>query len=229
MILQTIQALAGPLITLLILVPGFAMTLAAFCRDPAAASSPTEPRDRLIAIGVGVAAAGLIGLAQLPASAVAPAWPRLDAAAAQIPALGVALDALQSYLMRAAALLSVFGIGAALSRGWTRRRALVVLWFLVAGFAFAGRNAPASLPTWLAEGSAISAVMIALDVWLFRHCRGLVPVAYAAFVIAGLAHDAWPAAYPGALVGNLLAVCLVVAAAWLCLRWSEQPRREMAA
>jgi hypothetical protein len=105
----------------------------------------------------------------------------------------------------------------AVSRGWSRARLPLGLLLVVAGLVLAGSQGMTSLPRWLGAGLAMGVVLLIAYAVVLRHHLALVPAAAAGLVMLEVVREGGIGAYPGALVGSIVAVLLIVVAAWFWL------------
>jgi hypothetical protein len=179
-----------------------------------------ESGSRAGALGTGAALGALLaGLGAAAAKAspsLAPSWATYMAGAASIPILAAALAPVAGWIVSAALLLLVLGSVHAATEGWTRRRALYSILLVILGFALAGAEGADSVGLWLGAGLVTGLLLWASWVLVLRFQLALIPIAAAAIAILGILRESVIGAYPGALVGGVVAVILV---ALLAVHW----------
>jgi hypothetical protein len=180
------------------------------------------------ALRLGVAA----GLFAAAASAVAswfrmPVWarmPHLDPAGTYLPVLQTAIDPLPRVLMASAVLLAALLMVDRTTAGWTRRRPLGILMLTVVGFAAGGVPPGVSAGGWIVPGIITAAALAVAYITLLRFDPTMVPLALGTMgAIVAISQGA-QRAYPGALIGSIIAAPLVAAVGWWWFRALRQAR-----
>jgi membrane protease YdiL (CAAX protease family) len=189
-----------------------------------------EGRSRVGALGAGAALGALmVGVATAAAAAapsLAPSWATYMTGASSVPILGAALAPVVGWIVSTALLLLVLGAVHVATQGWTRRRALFSVLLIVLGFALAGAEGADSVGLWLAAGLVTGLLLWLAWVFVLRFHLALIPVAAAAMAILGILRESAIGAYPGALVGGVVAVILV---GFLAVHWFGRLSRDSAA
>jgi hypothetical protein len=137
-----------------------------------------------------------------------PAWgrlPSLDAAGTFVPIVQTSLDPLPRVLMASAVLLSAILTVDRFTDGWTRRRVLGAAFLLVVGFAAGGTPAGISAGGWLIAGAITGAALAISYITLLRLDPTMVPLAIGIMAAVGALGQGAQRAYPGALVGSVVA------------------------
>ena len=148
-----------------------------------------------------------------------PVWPSYVGAASYVPFLTAATGPVVSLLTRITLLLLVIAGANRLSESWTKRRALVAVLLILVGGLLADAGSPANLAPWSAIAALSGVLLLAAYVALLRHDVRIVPIGIAVMTTAAALREGWARAYPGALVGAMVAIVLTwtVAYAWVLL------------
>jgi hypothetical protein len=207
-------------IAVLLLSSAVGLTIQSTAAGLVAGALPTwSPPGRLapkLAVSLGLAI-GAIGAAASAASALpggGPQWPPYGNATAFIPILSAAVNPVTSVLARATFGMLVVVAADRISVGWTRRRWLVGPLLVVVGGALTNTASPLELGIWMAFALVSGGLFWAAYVVVLRHDIRTLPVAAAVIAATATVRDGWARAYPGALVGAIVAIAIVSIAAY---------------
>jgi hypothetical protein len=184
------------------------------------ASSGRLPDREALQLGV---ALGLFGAgAVLGAAALrTPAWARgipVDPLGSIVPWVDVALDPVPGFLTRMAVILSLLAFVHAGSSGWTRRRPLAALAFLVVGFLALGAPAGIHLGGWAAAGLVTAVALLVAYVTLLRADLSVAVVALGTMsAVQAIARGA-ARPFAGSLPASIAAAIIIGVLAWWWFR-----------
>jgi membrane protease YdiL (CAAX protease family) len=179
------------------------------------------------------AAAGFFGAAVTAAASWlrTPAWaqfPDLGPLGSAIPTLQVMIDPLPGLLSRTAVILATaITIDRLMSAG-SHRRALAVAAIVVIGFLAAGAPPGLSMRGWVLAGLVTAAGFAVVYLRLLRYDLTMVPVALGTMAMVAALARGMERAFPGALIGSIVAAILSVALAWWWFRALRQARTVIA-
>ena len=172
--------------------------------------SPTRAVDIAVGFGIGALLAGLGAAGARLAPASLPAWPGFSGATDSVPFLGAAIGPVSSWLTGTALLLLVVAVIHWVTNGWQRRKALTAVLVVLLGLVATGGEGVESIPMWLLEGLLTGLVLLAVWVLALRHHPALVPLVTATGAVFGSLRAAVIGAYPGATVGSMISIVLVL-------------------
>ena len=180
------------------------------------------------------AAGGLFGaaLTVVAASLRAPVWAHtsdVPSLGTYLPLLDLAIDPLTGLLNRIAVVATFLAGVSLITDGWTHRRIVGIITLVVVGFLGAGAPAGANVTGWAAAGALLAAGMVLAYVFLLRADLTMVPIALGTMVAFGALARGSQRVFPGALVGSVIAVLVIGAAAWWIFRALRYWRAEAAA
>jgi hypothetical protein len=139
-----------------------------------------------------------------------PLWPDFSSLDRLIPAVGPALDALSRLIMTGLLVLYVIALVDRFSRGWSRMQPLAGLGLFLFGLVGAGA-APSSVERWLVSGVMSGALLVVMYVLVLRRDMTLLPLVIAGWMALQRCQQLVLNAYPGAIVGQGLAVIVLLA------------------
>jgi hypothetical protein len=177
-------------------------------------------------VALGGVWAGLAALGRTLAAPRQPHWASIDSAGTAFPALGAAMDGFYGWVVQALIfLLALVAVDGA-TRRFTRRRVVFTLVLLASGLVVSGLRGVETIPLWLAHGAALGVVVCLSYVLVLRFQLTLLPTATAVLLVLSLLREVSYRAYPGAVVGSVVAIAAIVAlAAW----WPARMARDAAA
>lgn len=146
-----------------------------------------------------------------------PDWGNFVGAATYMPALSRLVAALLGFAVAVLVLGLLSAAADYATDGWTRRKALGLILFLLAGLLFRG-PAGTGIPLWLASGVLMGLVLAVLYIYVLRHHRALLLPAAGFFqILTQLDSLFWPM-HPGAAAGAALSILAIAALAWFGYR-----------
>jgi len=215
--LQSALGVAGGVVVLLVMAAGMGLNAGFIHRwlppQPAGGRGPAVAGG----LALGALAAGLVAVAAGLLPALEPPWPSFQGAAASLPLLAAAIGPVRSWITSTTLLLLVLGFVHVASRGWTRARLPLGLALVVLGPVMVGASDVVTVARWLATGLGVGVFLLLAYLVVLRFHLALVPVATAAFTVFGAVHQGILRAYPGALVGAILAAAMLLGLAVLWL------------
>jgi hypothetical protein len=160
-----------------------------------------------------------------------PAWarfPDLNPLGSAIPTLQVMIDPLPGLLSRTAVILATaITIDRLMSAG-SHRRALAVAAIVVIGFLAAGAPPGLSMRGWSMASLVTAAGFAVVYLTLLRYDLTMVPVALGTMAMVAALARGMEGAFPGVLIGSIVAAFLSVAIAWWWFRALRQARTVIA-
>jgi hypothetical protein len=176
--------------------------------------------DSYAGVSLGLLVAGLAALLSFLAPAREPIWGNFDAAGAIVPVISAALGPVFEFITATTLSLLVFLAADRLTAAWSRRRLLLILLALPAGWVVtATYGSIESFPQWLATGAIAGGALLVAYTGLLRFDWTLIPPAIAGLVILDVIRAGISRPFPGAYSGAWVAVILVAAlgACWFSL------------
>jgi hypothetical protein len=184
--------------------------------------SATLVQSITIGVSLAVLVAGLRAMAGSFGAAQAPEWASLASASAYVPVLGVALSPLfPSLITPAAFLLLAFTAIRSWTRGWTRLQGSFYAVLFILGWLLGG-SVSGGVLGWVVSGALAGILLLILYPYVLRYDLTVIPVGVATLAILAQARQVAMAAYPGAVVGGILAIVLLAAAG---VFWTMKLRR----
>ncbi len=173
----------------------------------------------IIGFSLGSILAGFTALADKLSPSVKPLWADYSHAAAQFPGLSYALNSLTAFI--AGTILFYFVIKAIdqLTRGGTARLPLGILSCITFGILLKGATGIDHLASWLIVGIIYGLLLLVLYMLVLRFDRTLIPLTIGTSMAFQLMQQGIFNAYPGALLGSICAIILVILSALL---WSKE-------
>jgi hypothetical protein len=173
--------------------------------------APNNAAIGVLGISAGVILAAVRAVATGLSASREPLWPDFAAAGASVPVISGALSPFVSFITLLFVLSLLFEIVANVTRRWTRRRITGVVLFFVMGLLLESHTLE-TIPSWLGGGALLGATLVALYISVLRYQpRAILPMVA---TLSGLSvlREAFHRAYPGAVVGGVLAVVIIAAA-----------------
>ncbi len=174
-----------------------------------------EDRDAAkLAIAAGCVAAAFAAGA---AAVRAPIWaraPAIDPVGATAPIVDAVLGPLSGLMTRIAIVAATLATVDRACGSWTRRRAVSIVALVAIGFLAGGTPAGSHAGGWAAAGVITAAALVILYVGLLRFDITLVPLALAVMAAIGQIARGADRAYPGALLGSVLAAVALLLLGW---------------
>ncbi len=168
-------------------------------------------------------ALGLFGAAAVLGGAAlkTPAWaraPAVDPLGSVVPWVGIALDPVPGFLMRLAVIMSLLTLVHEASSGWTRRRGVAALAFLVLGFLAAGAPEGIRLGGWAAAGLLTAVALLLAYVTLVRSDLSIAVIALGTMSAVQAVARGASRPFAGALPASIAAAIVIAAIAWWWFR-----------
>ena len=171
----------------------------------------------LAAALLAVAMRSLSAFTVLPFQHAMPTWPAVAPAIDMIPLIGQLLAGVTAFITNTVIMLLVFGVADRYTAGWTRKRtAAVILLFLIGSLLY-GSSAGGTVALWVLSAVVIGSSFAAGYWLLFRHDLAVIPVFTATSLLLNLI-PVGEQPYPGAAMGNVLAMAVIAVLGWLLFR-----------
>lgn len=216
---QVFTSLAFPLIGNLFMASGPALIMGFMQSLKRNQPCKEKIKSALLAFLPGLMVAGMYAMiSYFYEPSLKPLWSSSEVAGYLIPALGIALSHLPAYVVDTIIALLLFIAVDRFSGGWTRRKFLSALLFLITVFLIHGNNAD-TLNYWIILGLISSAVYFLLYIYIFRHQLALIPIFMSATVIMTMLREAFFNSYLHVRIGTLIgtAMILVLAFVWFMI------------
>nr|NIO87757.1 hypothetical protein [Candidatus Aminicenantes bacterium]NIQ73536.1 hypothetical protein [Candidatus Aminicenantes bacterium]NIT29627.1 hypothetical protein [Candidatus Aminicenantes bacterium] len=206
---QTLIIIAGSVLLSLFLAAGLSL-LVGLTPSWKRAQQPVKIIEAIkIGIFMGLFIAGISAVMGRFAPSLAPFWADYSAAGSYLPFLGLALDTLFQYIFMTSVLLLIYTAIDRFTNGWTQKNIPAILVMLVFGLGVAGLYSVESIPFWLVSGLLSGAVLIIVYILGFRYHLAFIPLASLAVIWLSIIRDMVFNAYPGVIVGAVVAINLV--------------------
>jgi hypothetical protein len=168
-------------------------------------------------------AAGFFGsaLAIVAAWLRTPEWaqmPDVSSLGTYLPMVDVSVDPLTALLNRIAVVATLLAGVSLITGGWTRRRFVGSVAIIVFGFLGAGAPAGSHIAGWAAAGALLAVGLLAVYVFLLRTDLTIVPIALGTMVAVGTIARGAQRAFPGSLLGSIIAALVIGATTWWAFR-----------
>ena len=205
-------------------VVGFSLLSAAMGLIAGAAPAWLPARGRLDsrrAIEVGLALGALASAARALGAWLAsngPSWPSYGSAGSFVPIVAAATFPVSIMLTRLIVLLFMTAAIDRITAGWTRRHVLGAALLWVAGGLLGAPGSPENLLPWIGSAAVVGALLVAAYIFILREDISVAPLAVAVFTMTGTLREGWSRAYPGALLGAIVAVVVMWALAYWWFR-----------
>ncbi len=174
------------------------------------------PPPAFVGVSLGLLLAGLRDIV-MGLSGAMPEMPDYSGAAAFVPALAAPFDRLVPFLFVTAA-VSVLAVAHRRFRGHAVFASVTRFGLLALGFAIVPEALQDSVVAWVAAGLLGAAVIWGL-VYVVGALPALAPTVFATMAVLEVLEAVLERAYPGSLVGSLLAIVLLCGLAW---NWSRE-------
>jgi hypothetical protein len=176
-----------------------------------------------VGVALGTLISGLGALAATLGPSVEPVTANFQGLSAAVPVLAAGVGPAAGFIIGTALALLLFATVDRFTAGWSRRKALFLPLFLVMGWVMAGSQGVETIPLWLGAGTLTGVVLWALYTLVLRFDWTTIPVLMATSMALDLLREGQYRAYPGALIGALIAVVIVVLLAWYWWRSLSRP------
>ena len=206
---QTLIAIAGSVIISLFIAAGLALLVGLIPRWKRAQQPVKILQSIIIGICMGIFIAGLSAVLDRFTPSFAPFWADYSAAGSYLPFLGLTLDTLFQYIFITSVLLLIYTGIDRFTKGWTQKNIVAILAMLVIGMGVAGIFSVESIPFWLVSGLLSGVVLIILYMLGFRYHLSFIPFASLAVIWLSVIKEMVFNAYPGVIVGAVVAINLV--------------------
>ena len=170
-----------------------------------------EDRDAVMLAIAGGCVAAAFGAAA--AAVRAPIWarvPAFDPLGAAVPLVDAVIDPLSGYMTRMAVITATLATLDRACGSWTRRRSISIAALIAIGFLAGGTPAGSHAGGWALAGAITATSVVVLYVGLLRFDITLVPLALAVSAAIGAIARGAERAFPGALIGNVLAAATLL-------------------
>ncbi len=160
-------------------------------------------------LALGTVWAGLAALVLRLRPSSLPIWPDFTVAGSALPWLGASLHPLATFFIVALPTVWIVVGADHLTAGWQRRRGLAALLMIGLAIGFTGWSVD-DPSLWFWQGLLLGGSLLAAYILVLRHQLSLVVPAVAGAVAWQTLGQGILRAYPGALLGNLLAVVVIL-------------------
>ncbi len=164
---------------------------------------------------LGLAASGLLALADFFSPDLEPLWPNLSALNAVLPFLYYFISPLLSFLVAGTFFLFAFSAVSYFTGGWSGRRALFSVLLFLFGAIIAGSQGVSGMTSWLLASIGVGLAVSAAYIFIIRHNPATVLPAIAVMIVLGQAREACmlPGIMP--LAGFFVSLALLALATWI--------------
>ena len=173
----------------------------------------------LYGICIGAACSGIFAIMLALHAAYAPLWADYTPFGTLIPCIGIVLQALSAMLLASGLLMLLCSIIDSLHPYWHNHVERLCIVSLLFGIGIAGRLESETILLWLGDGALIGVMLLMLYMAIGRYSNKALLWAGTTMVSSYYLQQAFFNAYPGALLGNVLAIAAVVAVACLWDRY----------
>jgi hypothetical protein len=167
-----------------------------------------------IGSGIGTLLAGISALTQYFSPKFKPYWPDYSHASAMFPSISIALTTLTTFIASTITYYLMFKAIDYITNGWQKRYALATVFALLLGIVAKGTSGVEHVPSWLLGGSVFGLLLLLLYIWALCYDRSLIPIGIGTFIILNTAEQFISNPYPGAIIGLVLSIAIIVPFAW---------------
>lgn len=172
---------------------------------------------------LGLLVGGLYTLADRLAPSLSPIWASYEELGNYFPWLGEITSAIISYVSLAVMVMLAYIIIDFITNYWQQKKWIGLLTFISLGILMNGLQSIEQISSWLIGGIGIGLILALIYLVIGRYDREALPITVGVFCATQLGQQALFNAYPGALIGNILSIIIVLILAYF---WSQTLSRE---
>lgn len=171
-------------------------------------------------VSLGLLYAGTYSFFTFVSPSLEPFWANYSALSTYLPILGTMSTALINFLMTLISVVLLFLSADMITKQWHTKKIIGTVFFIFSGIIVSGLNPSEHLIFWLSWGIVQGMLFMATYLLLGRYNLNAIIVTVTTFVITQLIQQGIFHAFPGALIGNLIAIATLTSLTW----WWQKTR-----
>ncbi|HMA61915.1 MAG TPA: type II CAAX endopeptidase family protein [bacterium] len=207
---QVFTSIAFPLIGILLLAAAIAMIFSFIITWKLRQKATLDFTKVVSGLSAGFIVAGFVTLIRtFLTSEIMPIWAEFSALDNWLPFLAAGLSPIQGFVAQTTIFLLLFTAISRFTQNWSKRKSLFGIILIAVVFILNGLSLQ-TINYWVVSGLATGLIYLILHIYLIRHHLALVPLVIGGTVILGIVKQIIFNAYPSAILGNILALLLII-------------------